>query len=597
MTQPNVPHGGEWADVVAALHALTNLVTARSHYAEGHPAIARADEVAAALFTPLLARLPELVIALIDGEFVVCERPMPDLRERVTVLADAMTRHQIECIVFQRGLTLAECTLVGRTLAARAEPGRAHEQARATLTHVGFRYAEVRARDNLSRGGKEAKDLVPIVHGVLGDAARAIAARALVDREAVRSAAETIVASCEARTFLLVQRSYSEGSGDDATHAANVASMTAAMALDEGLDGRTCVEITAAALLHDIGHLFMPANVRGVPEPLLDVDGRGLFRHHPYVGASALLAAGCPSLWVAVALEHHRGVDGKGYPELEGGRAPHDLVRLVALANYVDRRRTLLRGVVDAPDEALRRAASMQDRYFAPRELHRFVRALGAYPPGTTVELSDRRSGIVVAANPGDPVRPIVRILGGPDDNQRLDLKQLDAVEDRHLLSIVRAIPPPILVRPAGPPPVEEAPERAPAPRAPAMPSLRPTARVSGLYSSVPRARSESSAPPVAVTMSVPPPLKPSVAPDAESPEQLERSCLDTLGPLARIPRVAVSGAELGKLSLDHRAGFVLTFVDGMSSLDDILDASGLPRLEALRLLRDLVRAGVVTLG
>jgi hypothetical protein len=97
--------------------------------------------------------------------------------------------------------------------------------------------------------------------------------------------------------------------------------------------------------------------------------------------------------------------------------------------------------------------------------------------------------------------------------------------------------------------------------------------------------------------MSVPPPLKPSVAPDAESPEQLERSCLDTLGPLARIPRVAVSGAELGKLSLDHRAGFVLTFVDGMSSLDDILDASGLPRLEALRLLRDLVRAGVVTLG
>jgi hypothetical protein len=95
---------------------------------------------------------------------------------------------------------------------------------------------------------------------------------------------------------------------------------------------------------------------------------------------------------------------------------------------------------------------------------------------------------------------------------------------------------------------------------------------VSGLYSAAPRVTAQSSAP----------------------PEELERSCMETLGSLDRVPRIVVAAAELGKLTLDHRAGFVLTFVDGVSSIDTLLDASGLPRLELLRVLRDLVRAGVV---
>jgi HD-GYP domain-containing protein (c-di-GMP phosphodiesterase class II) len=484
----------------------------------------------------------------------------------------------VECIVVQRGLTIAECTILGRTLALpRLEAGRAREQARASLIHVGFRYAELRTKGDLGRGAHDAQDFVPAVHALLGDVARSIATKTQADRQAVRAVAEQIVTCCEKRTFSLQQRCHVDGVGDDAAHAVNVAMMTAAMALEARLDLPVCVEATAAALLHDIGHLFMPAHIRGIPEPLLDPEGRGLFQHHPYVGASALLGAGCPPLWVAAALEHHRGVDGKGYPALEARQAPHEIVRLVALANFIDRRRTLLRGLVDGADEALGRAVSLQDAYFGPAAVQHYVRALGVFPPGTTVQLSDRREGLVVAANPGDPRRPIVRVLTGAHDDKRVDLKQLDAIEDRHMLSIVRAVPPPILVRP---PDVE--------PEAPAaevitvtLPSLRPlagglsvppAARVSGLYSAAPRVTSQSSMP----------------------PEELERSCLETLGSLDRVPRVKVATADLGKLALDHRAGFVLTFVDGASSIETILDASGLPRLELLRILRDLVRAGVV---
>jgi hypothetical protein len=46
--------------------------------------------------------------------------------------------------------------------------------------------------------------------------------------------------------------------------------------------------------------------------------------------------------------------------------------------------------------------------------------------------------------------------------------------------------------------------------------------------------------------------------------------------------------------TLDHRGGFILTFVDGMSSVEDIADASGLPRADVLQILRELLQNGTL---
>jgi hypothetical protein len=69
------------------------------------------------------------------------------------------------------------------------------------------------------------------------------------------------------------------------------------------------------------------------------------------------------------------------------------------------------------------------------------------------------------------------------------------------------------------------------------------------------------------------------------------------LGPLSRRPSVLVARAQLRWLSLDHRAGFVLSLIDGTSTLDMILDLSGMPRLDALRILLELVQQKVVALS
>jgi hypothetical protein len=69
------------------------------------------------------------------------------------------------------------------------------------------------------------------------------------------------------------------------------------------------------------------------------------------------------------------------------------------------------------------------------------------------------------------------------------------------------------------------------------------------------------------------------------------------LGPLDQVITVVVRPEEVQWLSLDHRAGFLLSLVDGQSTVDEILDISGMTRLDALKILHDLAEQQVVKLA
>lgn len=69
------------------------------------------------------------------------------------------------------------------------------------------------------------------------------------------------------------------------------------------------------------------------------------------------------------------------------------------------------------------------------------------------------------------------------------------------------------------------------------------------------------------------------------------------LGSLDQVVSVGVPGEQIRWLSLDHRAGFLLSLVDGNSTLEEILDMSGMPRLDALRIMFSLLQERVITLS
>jgi hypothetical protein len=66
---------------------------------------------------------------------------------------------------------------------------------------------------------------------------------------------------------------------------------------------------------------------------------------------------------------------------------------------------------------------------------------------------------------------------------------------------------------------------------------------------------------------------------------QLLNMLSSKLGDLSQVPRVQMPEDEIIWLNYDHRAGFVLSLVDGELSYDEIISVSGLSQLECMRFL------------
>ena len=82
-----------------------------------------------------------------------------------------------------------------------------------------------------------------------------------------------------------------------------------------------------------------------------------------------------------------------------------------------------------------------------------------------------------------------------------------------------------------------------------------------------------------------------------DSERELMAMLSSKLGDLNRTPRVRMSQDEIIWLNLDNRAGFVLSLVDGSLSLDEIISICGLPQLEAMRILVQLLQEKVIEIG
>ena len=69
------------------------------------------------------------------------------------------------------------------------------------------------------------------------------------------------------------------------------------------------------------------------------------------------------------------------------------------------------------------------------------------------------------------------------------------------------------------------------------------------------------------------------------------------LGSGSEVLRVMMRPDEIQGLSLDHRAGFLMSLCDGVSTLDEIVDMSGMSELDVLRLLFEMREQGVVAIA
>jgi hypothetical protein len=75
---------------------------------------------------------------------------------------------------------------------------------------------------------------------------------------------------------------------------------------------------------------------------------------------------------------------------------------------------------------------------------------------------------------------------------------------------------------------------------------------------------------------------------------RIDDTQLAALGGAASVPHLAVPLPRVAALRLDAKAGFLLSLVDGASSVDDIVDISGVSRSETIRILHGLLKKAVI---
>ena len=80
----------------------------------------------------------------------------------------------------------------------------------------------------------------------------------------------------------------------------------------------------------------------------------------------------------------------------------------------------------------------------------------------------------------------------------------------------------------------------------------------------------------------------------ASSRRQMLQMYESKIGDFDRVPRVLISSEEVIWLNLDHRAGFILSQIDGSVSYEDIISLSGMPRLDTVRILSNLINDRVI---
>jgi len=120
-----------------------------------------------------------------------------------------------------------------------------------------------------------------------------------------------------------------------AGHQHQVARLATTIATEMGLPADTVEAIYVAASIHDLGKIYVPAEILSKPGRISDIE-RGFIRTHPQVGYDILKSIDFPWPIAEIVLQHHERMDGSGYPRgLKDGDIRIE-ARILGLADVVE---------------------------------------------------------------------------------------------------------------------------------------------------------------------------------------------------------------------------------------------------------------------
>jgi|LGVF01.2.fsa_nt_gb HD-GYP domain-containing protein (c-di-GMP phosphodiesterase class II) len=217
---------------------------------------------------------------------------------------------------------------------------------------------------------------------------------------------------------------------DDYTyfHSVNVAVLSIVLGSSIGLKRKELCNLGFAALLHDIGKVFIDRDILNKNGVLTD-DEFVAIKKHSELGCNYLKKGLAVPLTVREGiLDHHEKFGGGGYPNNIKGNNISLFGRIISIADVYDALtsdRPYRKAV--KPSEVIEYIMGSSCTLFDPELVKTFVRKIAPFPTGTSVKLSNGLIGIVIENYESYCLRPKVRIFKkGDEDITPYDLSLAD---------------------------------------------------------------------------------------------------------------------------------------------------------------------------
>ncbi|WP_166265630.1 HD-GYP domain-containing protein [Marinobacter caseinilyticus] len=264
-------------------------------------------------------------------------------------------------------------------------------------------------------------------------------------RKATRPMIDSMIANPDAMIWLARMKSRNDYVFK---HALCVSVWVVALGRQLGLPKQELTDLSIAGLLSDIGKLWVDDAILNKSASLTREE-REAAHEHVSLGLSALDKASAGSIPRNIReaiLSHHERHGGQGYPSQLTGNSIPLYARIVGIADFYDAvtsKRVYAEAI--SSGEALKQLYASRNIEFQAELIEEFIQAIGIYPAGSVVELSDNSTAIVVAAGRAHRLRPRVIIVFDADGHRNRNPVIVDLAKPREdgesNLEIIKSIP------------------------------------------------------------------------------------------------------------------------------------------------------------
>ena len=395
------------------LRRFTAAVRSGQLYSKAHPIVGQNVRALSLSIEQYLRIDPSLVIGIVGDEIVVGDTPIAK-GDGHRGFVRRLRQAGIERVTIDRGATPDEVASFVTTI-NMIDARTSDATLFANLPHIRVGRVSVDPKPDspleatdMATFRRMYDDAVSAADIVWNSAHKEKQVDATVARTMVNGLAQAV---SQNRTALLALTTLKNYDNYTFTHMVNVSILTMGQARALGIDGPLLREFGLAALMHDIGKVRTPLEILNKPGKLTDEE-LAIMQQHPVDGAEILRATpDLPALAPIVAFEHHRRLDGTGYPKIERGSLNLGTM-LCAISDVYDAMRSQRAYQQAFPsDRILAVLKQKEGRMFDQHLIRRFVQLIGIYPAGNLVRTDTGHLALVRHVHAPDPYRPQVRVL------------------------------------------------------------------------------------------------------------------------------------------------------------------------------------------